>query len=162
MSIRDKLIEFHRAMGVPGVGEEKPFVPSKERIRLRLKLIAEEFAELLFAAGLYDEEEFRRARDGSLKFIDAEYLGDCDLVGVADALADLIYVIEGTNLEFGIDGKAVFDVVHAANMQKTTGPRRADGKILKPAGWQPPDIAGELRRQGWDENLTAPAARGKR
>ena len=150
MSIRDKLIEFHRACGVPGLGEGPPAVPPPERIRLRLKLIAEEFAELLQAAGLYDEEEFRRARDGSLRFIDCESLGPCDLVQVADALADLVYVIEGTNLEFGIDGKHVFDVVHESNMQKTKGPRRGDGKILKPDGWKPPDIAGELRKQGWN------------
>lgn len=27
--------------------------------------------------------------------------------------------------------------------------RRADGKILKPPGWTPPDIAGVLRAHGW-------------
>jgi hypothetical protein len=28
--------------------------------------------------------------------------------------------------------------------------KRADGKILKPEGWKPPDIEGELRAQGWE------------
>lgn len=49
----------------------------------------------------------------------------------------------------GIDLRPVWSEVHAANMRKTTGPVREDGKRLKPEGWQPPDIAGVLRAQGW-------------
>jgi predicted HAD superfamily Cof-like phosphohydrolase len=139
VSIRDKLIEFHRAMEVPGVGEGPPAMPSPERVRLRLSLIAEEFAEFCEAIGY----------PIMLPDFDASWNGGFNMPKAADALADLIYVIEGTNLEFGIDGKAVFDVVHAANMAKIGGPIREDGKRLKPEGWMPPDIEGELRRQGW-------------
>jgi predicted HAD superfamily Cof-like phosphohydrolase len=32
-------------------------------------------------------------------------------------------------------------------MAKASGPRRADGKVLKPEGWTPPDIVGVLERQ---------------
>ena len=40
--------------------------------------------------------------------------------------------------------------VHRANMAKAGGPRRhEDGKLLKPVGWSPPDIEGELKKQGW-------------
>lgn len=49
----------------------------------------------------------------------------------------------------GIDLGPVFEEVHRANMAKVGGPTRADGKILKPEGWTPPDVAGVLRRQGW-------------
>jgi predicted HAD superfamily Cof-like phosphohydrolase len=40
----------------------------------------------------------------------------------------------------GIDLRPFFREVHRANMQKLTGPKRADGKQLKPEGWQPPRI----------------------
>ena len=48
---------------------------------------------------------------------------------------------------------AVFGVVHGANMAKrnpATGKfekRESDGKIIKPPGWSPPDVEGELKRQ---------------
>jgi predicted HAD superfamily Cof-like phosphohydrolase len=64
-------------------------------------------------------------------------------------MADLDYVVEGTRQELGIDGPAVHAIVHAANMAKQAGPVDASGKKRKPEGWKPPDIAGELRRQGW-------------
>jgi predicted HAD superfamily Cof-like phosphohydrolase len=32
-----------------------------------------------------------------------------------------------------------FEEVHRANMTKLAGPKREDGKQLKPEGWQPPD-----------------------
>jgi hypothetical protein len=35
-------------------------------------------------------------------------------------------------------------------MAKMSGPVDEHGKKRKPEGWKPPDIAGELRRQGWD------------
>jgi predicted HAD superfamily Cof-like phosphohydrolase len=47
----------------------------------------------------------------------------------------------------------LFKVVHKANMDKkdlVTGRfirRESDGKIVKPEGWRPPDIEGEIKRQ---------------
>jgi len=68
-----------------------------------------------------------------------------DLVGVADGLADLIYVAVGTALEFGIPLDRIWDEVHRSNMAKIdpeTGKvtKRTDGKVLKPDGWVAPDI----------------------
>jgi predicted HAD superfamily Cof-like phosphohydrolase len=40
------------------------------------------------------------------------------------------------------------DVVQAINAAVPI--KRPDGKVLKPEGWTPPDIAGELRAQGWE------------
>jgi predicted HAD superfamily Cof-like phosphohydrolase len=37
--------------------------------------------------------------------------------------------------------------VHRANMHKTDGPRRADGKQLKPEGWRPADVRAVLAGQ---------------
>jgi hypothetical protein len=70
-----------------------------------------------------------------------------DLPGVADAVADAVYVLLGLAVTFGIDMRPVWAAVHAANMAKVGGPRRADGKRLKPDGWEPPDIAAILARQ---------------
>jgi NTP pyrophosphatase (non-canonical NTP hydrolase) len=70
-----------------------------------------------------------------------------DLPNVADGLADLIYVAIRAALIWGIDLRPVWDEVHRANMAKEGGPRRADNKILKPDGWQRPDVAGVLAAQ---------------
>jgi predicted HAD superfamily Cof-like phosphohydrolase len=72
-----------------------------------------------------------------------------DVVGVADALADMIYVAVGTALEYGIPLDKVWAEVQRTNMAKVdpaTGKvsRREDGKILKPEGWTPPDVKGAL------------------
>jgi predicted HAD superfamily Cof-like phosphohydrolase len=56
-------------------------------------------------------------------------------------MCDVIYVICGTAVEFGIDLAPFFAEVHRTNMAKEGGATRADGKILKPEGWQPPRIA---------------------
>jgi predicted HAD superfamily Cof-like phosphohydrolase len=69
---------------------------------------------------------------------------------VADAIADLIYVLLGTAVTYGIDIGPIWDAVHAANMAKSGGRQREDGKWEKPAGWRPPDIDGLLRQQGWE------------
>ena len=47
-----------------------------------------------------------------------------DIVEVADALADLAYVIEGANLAYSIDfSRAVLAEVHSSNMSKIGGHR---------------------------------------
>jgi len=62
-------------------------------------------------------------------------------------LTDLLYVTYGAILACGVDADAVFVEVHRANMQKLDGPRRADGKLLKPPNWQPADVAGVIAEQ---------------
>jgi predicted HAD superfamily Cof-like phosphohydrolase len=135
---------FHRVCDVPVLPE--PRVPAEKRVRLRLNLIAEEFFELLDSCIVVDDF----ARSSILGSIDrVESIINVDLVEFADACADLKYVIVGSELEFGIDGRPIFRGVHEANLKKADGPRRADGKVQKPEGWKPFDVAEELRRQGW-------------
>jgi len=139
--------EFHRAMDQ--AIEPRPTVPDEKIVRLRGRLVAEEFVEFLEA--LLDPEEF-----GDLKAIKALVM---TMVGqgklrvnvpeLADAIGDLKYVLEGTNLAFGIDGEPIWNAIQAANMAKAGGPVDEHGKRMKPPGWTPPDIAGELRKQGW-------------
>ena len=72
-----------------------------------------------------------------------------DLPALVDGLADLDYVVEGTRIEFGVNGTPVADEVHAANMRKADGPVDEHGKKRKPPGWVGPDIERVLREQGW-------------
>jgi predicted HAD superfamily Cof-like phosphohydrolase len=53
--------------------------------------------------------------------------------------------VYGAAIESGVDLGPFFDEVHFANMRKTNGGVRGDGKILKPEGWRPPDHARVFR-----------------
>ena len=69
-----------------------------------------------------------------------------------DALVDIYYYSQNAACKKGMNMSSVFRLVHAANMAKRdpqTGVfnKRADGKILKPAGWQPPNVEEEMFRQ---------------
>lgn len=113
----DMVREFHAKFGV--VNATQPDI-SQHR-ELRIKLIAEELDELL------------RALDAN------------DITEVADALADLQYVVIGAALQWGIPLDRVFAEVHRSNMTKEGGGKRADGKILKGPGYESPDVAAVLR-----------------
>ncbi|MFD2079291.1 Predicted phosphohydrolase, Cof family, HAD superfamily [Actinopolymorpha cephalotaxi] len=117
--------EFHEAFGL---GASDAPVPRPDSWRLRIALLREEFEE----------------------YVEAAAAGD--LVAVADALADMTYVIYGTACEYGIPLDAVLAEVHRSNMSKL-GPGgrpilRADGKVVKGPGFAAPDIAPLLRDAG--------------
>jgi predicted HAD superfamily Cof-like phosphohydrolase len=161
-TIRDHVMEFHKAFRQPI--NTIPHVPSTEHVRLRLRLIKEEFIELFEAcatangwkrhdATKHNRAEIERASSILSAVIARVEASDVDLVELVDAMADLDYVVEGSRLECGVNGPAVADEVHRSNMAKL-GPDgnpnyREDGKVIKPTGWTPPDIAGVLRAQGW-------------
>ena len=66
-----------------------------------------------------------------------------DMVGVADALADIVYVALGTAWQMGIPFQAIWDVVHSANMKKVRGITKRGNKhdAVKPEGWVGPEQA---------------------
>lgn len=72
-----------------------------------------------------------------------------------DAVIDSIVVLHNTSNAMGLDIEPLWDEVHRANMAKAGGPKRADGKALKPEGWKPPDIVGLLKQLlyngGWNQ-----------
>jgi predicted HAD superfamily Cof-like phosphohydrolase len=121
--VQDQVGEFHRVYGLPLRTAPTADV-GDDQVALRLSLIDEEVAELRAAAWAND------------------------LTGVADALADIVYVAYGTAHVYGIDLDAVLDEVHSSNMTKLDEHgrpiRRADGKVLKGPGYRPPDIAAVL------------------
>lgn len=145
MSVRDQVIEFHKAVNQPIL--PVPQVPDEARIRLRVALITEEFFETLDSILVLGEGE-ERAKE-IIKAACKNSRISVNLPGLADGLADLDYVVEGTRLEFGIDGGPVAAEVQRANMAKASGPVAENGKRLKPEGWTPPDIVGVLEKQGW-------------
>jgi predicted HAD superfamily Cof-like phosphohydrolase len=109
---------------------ERPTLPPPDLAALRQKLIDEEYAEVTAA--------FQRIISANGSGANQTEL----LADLAHELSDLLYVAYGAMLACGLDADAVFAEVHRANMQKVDGPRRADGKVLKPADWQPADVAG--------------------
>ncbi len=122
-----KVKEFHEAFGL--LVNDRPTVPGgvpgvEKTTVLRHRLIAEELDE--FDAACWDG----------------------DVVAVADALADLLYVVYGAAVSFGIDMEPVFNEVHRSNMTKVGGHKDEGGKWVKPKTYTPPDLAPILIRQG--------------
>ena len=114
------LLEFNDAFEIPKL--ESPGLSSKEMIELRIKLLREEVEE----------------------YAEAALSGD--LVEVLDALADIGYILAGTIVNHGMQNiyDDAFDEVHSSNMAKLVDGkvlRRDDGKVMKPEGWQPPQLA---------------------
>ena len=114
------LLEFNEAFEIPKL--DAPGLGPDELIELRIKLLTEEVQEYAEAA-----------RAG-------------DLVEVLDALADIGYILAGTIINHGMQDiyDDAFNEVHRSNMAKLVDGkvlRREDGKVLKPEGWQPPQLA---------------------
>ena len=114
----DAVLEFHKAFNLT-IGERAGF-PDKEIRALRRRLLNEEFTEYLQA----------ETKD--------------DLVEIADALADIIYIACGTAIAYGIPLDRVFAEVHRSNMSKLGENGRPiyrdDGKVLKGPTYSPPNI----------------------
>lgn len=117
--------EFHVTYGLPVA--ESPAHPSPDRIKLRRELISEEYWE-------YD----RAVEKG-------------DLINLAQELADILYVVYGAALEYGIPLDEVVKEVHRANMSKLDKDgsviRREDGKVLKGPKYKAPDIESILFKE---------------
>lgn len=69
-----------------------------------------------------------------------------NLLEAIDGMVDTIVVVLGTAIEMGVDLDPFWDEVQRANMSKAGGPKRDDGKQLKPPGWTPPDHAAVIKR----------------
>lgn len=72
-----------------------------------------------------------------------EAFANNDLIEIADACADLKWVIEGLEHSLGIPQQTVWDEVSKSNMSKMVDGKlikRADGKVLKPDTFVQPDI----------------------
>ena len=117
-----------------------------------------------------DQEKFMRACDQAvdspdalqygmyLNLIDEEYkelqeaLAANDQVEQLDALIDILVVTIGAIHSAGFDAEGAWKEVMATNFAKIdreTGKvrKREDGKVLKPLGWEPPNLAEFIKRK---------------
>lgn len=125
--------------------------PDIETRRLRVRLIAEEMIELAAASSVSltvqqtrHDGTVERLRSDDHKWPTSVYQSQID---AADALADLLYVVLGTAIAWGINLDAVFEEVHRSNMTKfIDGYRRDDGKWVKGPSYTPADIRAALLR----------------
>ena len=97
---------------------------------------------------LIDEKDYT-LRYNLIKEENDEYLEACkngDIVEIADALGDQLYILFGTVLKHGLQHKIeeVYDEIHRSNMSKLDDNGapifREDGKILKSNNYFKPDI----------------------
>ena len=75
-----------------------------------------------------------------------------DIVEIADACADLKWVIEGLEHTLQLPQQKIWNEVARSNMSKISPNGKVikgeDGKVLKPEGWLPPNIKEILDQQG--------------
>lgn len=122
----NKVAEFHDAFLVGN--NHTPTIIQAAEVELRFNLMKEE-----------NEEYLEAARRG-------------DLVEVADALGDQLYILLGTILRHGLQHKIgeVFDEIQRSNMSKLDENGqpifREDGKVLKSNLYFRPDIKKVLER----------------
>lgn len=113
---------FHKKAG--STISKYPLIPSESDIELRLKLIREELEELDTAFSQHN------------------------LVEVADALGDLLYVVLGTAVTCGLEMTPIFNAIHKSNMSKfIDGYRRADGKWIKGPSYSPVNLQPIIENQ---------------
>jgi NTP pyrophosphatase (non-canonical NTP hydrolase) len=112
---------------------------NEDQFKLYLKLIKEEYNELLEAQGL----------NQNLDRVD--YL-PVDKVETLDALIDIMVVTIGALQSLGVDAEGAWKEVMSTNFAKIdslTGRvrKREDGKVMKPTGWQPPELTKYINRE---------------
>ena len=117
---------FHESFGLPVRHEPTSAIPEKES-ELRYNLMKEE-----------NEEYLEAVKNG-------------DLVEIADALGDMLYILCGTINAHGLQEKIapIFEEIQRSNMSKLDANGkpiyREDGKVLKSELYFRPDIASILR-----------------
>ena len=117
----DAVKQFHTAFGL-GVSDQPIASLGEAKNKLRFELMKEENEEYLEAAH------------------------NNDLVEVADALGDMLYILCGTIIEHGMQHKIeeVFDEIQRSNMSKLGADGkpiyREDGKVLKGPNYFKPNI----------------------
>ena len=135
------VLQFHHTYSVPIRPFSDPTL-DYERMNMRMSLIAEEFAELM---GAVYGPRARAIIEAATAEAVATDEGERDVIGAADALADLVYVVYGMAIESGMNLDSVLAEVQASNLSKLmpdgSVKLREDGKVLKGPNFFQPNIA---------------------
>lgn len=124
-----------------------PSLPSEEVKLLRIRLMVEELMGST-TPGVDETSGFLLLKNKSDELVQS--ILNNDLVGIADGLGDLLYVVFGTAAAFGINIQEVFDEVHRSNMTKPVWDEELQrwyiakdefGKGLKGPNYSPADIS---------------------
>ena len=119
-----KVREFHEKMKL---AIDQPY--RKELMDFRLKLLFEEIQELATAALDIEELTDKDGRYGLMQNLLKE-------------MCDVVYVIKGMAVSFGMDFDEAFTLVHKSNMSKLPLIKDADGKVMKGLNYEPPILEG--------------------
>ncbi len=139
--------EFHEIFGHPIA--TAPTTPDAKRRLLRFRLIFEELLEFGRAIGVDDlanvtQEEFDALVRTALNSFSIDETCEVNLPEAADALGDIDYVVQGSNLEFGFPAEKISAEIHEANLSKLGPDGRpiydAAGKVVKGPNTRKPDI----------------------
>ena len=122
----EQVSEFHNSFKIPMPG--KLSIPTHDNFAMRQRILQEEIDELKEAGEVED------------------------IVAVADAIVDCMYILIGTAEVFGFSEllEDLFSEVHRSNMSKLDNNGqpiyREDGKVLKGANYSEPKLAKILFR----------------
>jgi predicted HAD superfamily Cof-like phosphohydrolase len=132
------VLEFHKKYGhyihnKKFDGDKYQSFPS-EIVCLREKLITEEAKEF---------------KDWSYENYDTLDNIPVNIIEIADALADLLYVVFGAAIAYGIPIDEVFKEVHRSNMTKSMlkDEKSIKGKTIKGPNYEPPNIRKILEQE---------------
>ena len=119
--------EFHTIFGIP-----KATPTDEQSVGFRMRLIAEEYKEVIEAAGCVEVQGWPVVNMSDR----------CATAHLLKELADLAYVIYGTAEAFGWDLDEAVKRVHESNMSKLGSDGkpiyREDGKVLKGPNYKEP------------------------
>ena len=119
-----KVREFHKKMEL---AIDQPY--SKELMNFRLRLIFEEIQELASAA--LDIETSTNPEERHVMMQD-----------LLKEMCDVVYVIKGMAVSFGMYFDKAFKLVHKSNMSKLPLIKDANGKVQKGLNYEPPVLEG--------------------
>jgi len=157
--IRNALAVREFTEGARGNQPDRPSQPlSRERTEFIVAMVCSEMVELLQTVVGPDENPITVIKGLCDRDYNKNYVkpNSDNTVGIiaeqSDAMVDAMYYMYDTSTRMGVNLDKVFDVVQQANMAKR-GPdgkfiiRPIDNKIVKPEGWQEPNICEEIERQ---------------
>lgn len=142
---------------------EKPELMSNEETMFLIKMMLDEIMELGATVGSSNDVKnsmINMIKESKDIDIDYKNIPKNQLIGLqADALVDSYYYSLNASCKKGVNISKIFSLVHQANMNKkdkVSGKflKRSDGKIIKPQGWEEPDITAEIDKQNKEGGFT--------